>query len=318
VAASAASVVLAVVLGAVVSGFFAVAERRGRIRAENAEHEATAASDRTERTIARSLVWPLDLYNEPLSEPETAALWELSRHQGEPIGLRFLDEATSDPLTARQLRARSEPALIAAVGLDRGRRDRASKLLTEKLRDPKLPLPNKVDLAFVALELEDRPSPATEEYAGIIEQAVAAERSDGRRWAWEQHLLMSSARLDPSISSRLLVNALEHHAKVAEHHPTLAESVTSVAARMEPADAAHVLFTALARETEGYVCNTLASGLESTAKRLQPAQAARIRSECTGVLIRALEHETDANCRSRLANTLATMSGQLDPNQAWF
>jgi len=53
VAGLAASVALAVVLGAVVSGFFAVAERRGRIRAENAEHEATAANDRTERTFAQ-------------------------------------------------------------------------------------------------------------------------------------------------------------------------------------------------------------------------------------------------------------------------
>jgi hypothetical protein len=73
-----------------------------------------------------------------LSEPETAALWELALHQGEPIGVRFLDEATRDPLTARQLRARAEPALIAAIGLNLGQRDRASRLLIEKLRDAKL------------------------------------------------------------------------------------------------------------------------------------------------------------------------------------
>src|SRR5262249_53840201 len=49
VAGLTAAVALALVLGSVVSGIFALAERRGRIRAEQAEHEATAANDRTER-----------------------------------------------------------------------------------------------------------------------------------------------------------------------------------------------------------------------------------------------------------------------------
>jgi hypothetical protein len=156
VAGLAASVALALMLGAVISSFFAVAERRGRIRAETAEHEATAANDRTERTFAQSLVRPFDPDGderrlEVLSEPEMAALWELSLHQSGPIGLRFLDEASRDPFTARQLRSRSEPALIAALGLDLEKRDRASRMLTYKLRGTELPLPSYVDLAFIAL-----------------------------------------------------------------------------------------------------------------------------------------------------------------------
>ena len=107
VAGLTAAVALALVLGAVVSSFFALAERRGRIRAEQAERA-------TERTFAQSLARPLDPDGDEesmgrLSEPETAALWELSLQQGKPIGLRFLDEATRDPIAVRQLRARSEP-----------------------------------------------------------------------------------------------------------------------------------------------------------------------------------------------------------------
>ena len=60
VAGLTAAVALALVLGAVVSGFFALAERRGRLRAEQAEHEAIDANDRTERTFAQSLARPLD------------------------------------------------------------------------------------------------------------------------------------------------------------------------------------------------------------------------------------------------------------------
>ncbi len=91
-----AAVAMALLLCAVVSSFFALAERRSRIL--------------TERTFAQSLARPLDIHgdeenHENLSEPESAALWELSLHQAEPLGLRFLDEAARDPVAVRQLRA---------------------------------------------------------------------------------------------------------------------------------------------------------------------------------------------------------------------
>ena len=50
-----------------------------RLRAEFAE-------DHSERTFAQSLVHPFDLQRgEALSAPEITTLWELSRHQREPI-----------------------------------------------------------------------------------------------------------------------------------------------------------------------------------------------------------------------------------------
>src|SRR5207302_11341532 len=127
---------------------------------------------------------------------------ELSRHQGEPVGLRFLDEATRDPIALRQLRARSEPALIAAVGLDTGKRERASGLLSERLRDQGRPLWSKAEVGFVALELEDSAGPVAEEYAGIIVQALKADHPENLGASWRNHLIGGSARLDPSIASR--------------------------------------------------------------------------------------------------------------------
>ena len=86
VAGLAASVALTSVLGAGVSTFYAIGERRERIQAE--------------RTFAQSLVRPLDpsgdeTQHETLSEPELAALWELALHQGRPIG-QFALAAGSD------------------------------------------------------------------------------------------------------------------------------------------------------------------------------------------------------------------------------
>ena len=104
------------------------------------------------------------------SEPEVEALWELAQHASESLRIRFLDEATRDPIAVRQLRARSEPALIAALGLDLDRRDRALRLLAERLCDPTLPLSLKAEIAFLALEIEDQPGPITEESSAIIAQ----------------------------------------------------------------------------------------------------------------------------------------------------
>ena len=94
-------VAVSLVLGTVVSAYFALAERRGRIRAE-------AAEDRVVRTFAQSLLRPLDPNgdrhpNRALSEQEVNSLWELAREGQEPIGLRVLDAAINDPLAARQI-----------------------------------------------------------------------------------------------------------------------------------------------------------------------------------------------------------------------
>ena len=99
------------------------------------------------------------------------ALWELAQHASESLRIRFLDEAMRDPIAVRQLCAAPEPALIAALGLDLDRRDRASRLLAERLRDPTLPLSLKAEIAFLALEIEDQPGPITEESSAIIAQA---------------------------------------------------------------------------------------------------------------------------------------------------
>ena len=95
----------------------------------DAEKEAVAARDVSEHLLARSLAAPrnpdADVAPQPLSLPETQSLWELAGHAGGKFSLLFLKEATGDPRLARQVRARSEPALIAAVGLDASRQEKA-------------------------------------------------------------------------------------------------------------------------------------------------------------------------------------------------
>ena len=101
-----------------------------------------------------------------LSIPEAESLWELATLGDSDISLRFLDEATRDPISLSQLRARAEPALIGAVGLDESRRSRAVELLEQRMRDPERSPVEKVDVAFIALELAEGPGSLTEKCAG--------------------------------------------------------------------------------------------------------------------------------------------------------
>src|SRR5439155_9126859 len=136
----------------------AEAERQERNRAEIAEGNARqneaaalAAQDNLETALARSLNRPLQSSGgDILSEPEADVFWELAERPGERLWLRFIDEGSKTPLSARRFSARAEPALIAAAGLDPEKRQRVERLLAERLQEPGLTGRHRLDLAFTA------------------------------------------------------------------------------------------------------------------------------------------------------------------------
>src|SRR5262249_35197333 len=132
--ALAASLTVAVALllgGTGVSSYFALAEAEQAETARQNERAAVAARDKLETALARSLLRPLGLQSprlglgepqfwepEPLTGPETEALWELASQQSESVRQRFVSQALQQPVFTRQLRNRAQLALHAAVGLD--------------------------------------------------------------------------------------------------------------------------------------------------------------------------------------------------------
>ncbi len=283
VAGLTAAVAGSLLIGIFASSFFAVqALRRAR--------EAIAARDATERTFAQSLVRPLDPSgdepnHEKLSEPEVAALWELARHGNEPLGLRFLDEAARDPFSGEQLRARSEPAMIAAVGLDWGKRQRASQLLAGRIRDTTLPLRSKTDLALIALELEDRPGSEIGECASIIGKALAEDTLSALRTAWVQHTIAASDRLDPDAAVSALATALEHQTDASsESRAQLAEALVEATQKIEAGEAARVLVGTLERESQKFPQQKLVEGLFGYQSRNLSLHGQSIRADQSGNL----------------------------------
>ena len=136
----AAAVAASLLIGIVVSTFFAVQGSRERNRAESRRAARASTPRRTWKASSpgaspsRSI--PMAMARTRSRSLKAESLWELARLGDTDIGLRFLDEATRDPITLSQLRARSEPALIAAVGLDESKRDRAVDLLERRLHEP--------------------------------------------------------------------------------------------------------------------------------------------------------------------------------------
>jgi hypothetical protein len=172
--------------------------------------------------------------------------------------VRLLEEAMRDPLPARQLRARCEPALIAAIGLDMGERERASKLLTDRLRDARLPLSSKIEMALIALELEEGPGPVTDECVGVIVQALTTEGSNDLRFGWSEHLTKSSGRIDPRTLGRVFLALLERDT-TAGPRGVWANGLAVASRHIDPDEAIQLLTGGWLKEND----SALATGLES-------------------------------------------------------
>ena len=170
-----------------------------------------------------------------LSEPESEALWELAEKPGERLWLRYLNEATHDPLRTRQFVARSEPALVAALGLDRLKSDQAVRLLAGHLHESAIPHEQKAGVALVALQLADRPSPDTREWTAVISRAMG---NHLLRPGWNYLLADAADRMEPHVACQILTDALRlRH----EEDEPLAAGLAAVADTMEPAEAAKIL-----------------------------------------------------------------------------
>ena len=310
-------VAVSLMFGIIVSAYFAVQASRRALAERHERERAIKAEKNMEGLLARGLAKPLDLDGDAkgtLSVPEAESLWELARLGDTDVGLRFLDEVTLDPITTAQFGARSEPALIAAVGLDAEKRERAATHLTERLRDPGLQLQSKVNVAFAKLALEDRASLETEEACGFLIQGLARDFPDQHK-AWRTRLIAVSARIDPSIAARTLAEALGRETDAGARQ-SLAEALSGVSGWMDPTQAANTLAEALGRETDAGARQSLAEALSTVASRMDPTEAARICGQAANTLTEALGRETDAGARSRLASALSGVSGRMDPTQA--
>jgi hypothetical protein len=326
-----AAVAASLVIGIIVSTYFAVqASRRAlaetweRRRAETAERDAIAARDHSERLFARSLAMPLDpdaaSDARALSFPETEALWELAAQKDRSLRLVFLDEATRNATAVRQLGARSQPALIAAIGLDPTQCERASDRLESRLRDRTLQPAQKAGLALVARELIDQTGPKSAEYAGIVVNTFGTGPSERERVAWREHILSASDWLEPSIAAGILTDMLAsetrpQQADFRRQHP-VANALIALAQRMAPAEAARRLLGAIERGRDASSRGALSKELASMTRLLAQEEGTKLCDRAARVLVDSLKRETDSNACIALSLGLVSLLVRLDRDVA--
>ncbi len=314
VASLTAGVVVLLVSATVVSTGLSVWALGERDRADARTRDVEQAGEQLERTLARSLVRPLreDATEEVLTEPEAEALWELAQSPSERLRHWFVTEALVRPLSAAQFRGRSEPVLIAGVGLDAGRRARAEQALAERMSDETLPLGQRADIACVALNLAEPASPVVSQAGELIARAIADEHNEQRQAVLRYWLISRQDQLPPAEAARLLAKMLARETGD-DTRRALAEGLSAVAGRLPPAEAAAVcgpparlLAEAFAKATGDDACRALAEGLSALSVRLPPAEAARLLGE-------ALAKETLTYTRQALADGLSAVAGRLPP-----
>ena len=98
--------------------------------------------------------------------------------------------------------------------MDLERRDRASRLLLDRLRDPKLSLQRQNEVGLIALELASGAEPRFDESANVFTQALTADPSESLKAAWKKHLFHGSARLEPTLLAQRLAAAIENDTDV--------------------------------------------------------------------------------------------------------
>jgi hypothetical protein len=324
-------------LAAVQAQARAKAERERRELADRATTDAELARDKLERSFARSLVSPLNLeltghaemsaaggsFNlVRLNERESVALWELAESQDERLRMRFLEEGIRDPISARQLLARPEPPLIAAVGLDPARRDRAVDLLVGHVLNAKLGAhAYQAAVALIALELKDQHDSAAEHCAEIAAEAIAADLSESEQSGLSDYLRDAINRLEPDSLARVLTGCLMRlpadGAVERRAHSLIWSWRYWIAERVEPTQGAKVLLGYLERVSDAYSCADLARVLTSVTQRMEPAEAARVCGRAAEVLVDALERGKYDDGHKLLACGLATIvTERMKPNEA--
>ena len=307
----AASVAVSLILGSVVSAYFAASERRVRIEIQDS---ATR--------LARRLVLPIrESGDDQLAwlswtDRESDALWIFADLQNEPHGFQLLNESTRDPIIAKQLRARSEAILTAVVGLDMRKRAQAFRLLSDRLQEPAISPLHRAEIAFVALELLDQAGTETDLCADTIVRSLSTDLPLNLRVAWENHLTNFGNRLVPGTAARLYSAALARESNRNGPDYPMAEELVKTANTMIPAEAAKFLVAAFEREANIWTQSHFALGLTTLMGRLEREGVGNICDLLSRRLVAAVNLEPNRVARLRAVNALAEVAKRVDQAKA--
>ena len=241
------------------------------------------------------------------------------------IGLSFLRAAASGSAPASQLRARSEPAMIAAVGLDLERRGRAHALLSERLADETVPLQARIDLSVLALELTDDSRSAGELEFALFVRGLGQEPAN-EVWGRSDRLRDFCERINPRMATRILSEAIKSSSLPASLRLRwLLEAFLEVAPRLEPGErmpicylAADALLARLKLELNADYGDrgTCAYLLTKVANLSGTEGLSHYCEQAASFLLETMRVETDPGNQSELASYVLETAARTNPKLA--
>jgi serine/threonine protein kinase len=304
-AASLVSLILALTGGTIISTFFGIDSAN---QAENARNKATEL----ESTLASSLWVPMGLnssrfgaLDEPLIDAEISALWELSRTRTGRVWYRFLDKAIRDPTRGRQLRARADYALHAALGLDPDKRLEIQGLLFDQLARDTLDQEQKVDLVLTLAALGGFTSHDAKAVRQVISQTLNGTTDREALSELGRGLVAVVGGLesrDAAQAATAFIQGIDKTKDPFVRH-NLVMGLQTVATRLEPRDAALVANTVFQVD----IFPDLLPCLMAVVDRLEPTDAAQAAGSLTQQIISRGDHESE---RTRV-RVLAVLAGRL-------
>jgi hypothetical protein len=256
-----ALVLLLLVIGTVVSTFFALrAERNARTadenrlraeeqerqakineqRARESERQVREAAVKLQRSLAHGLGRPLAFQEGPLQPAEKLVLRELSRTDNEEVRYLLFAEALGETETAVWLGRRADVVVQAAVGLAPQRRQRVRELLLARLRDRDAELALRESCLPLGAALDVRDAEFARAAAGTILERMEQTSDPASLHGLAQALAVQAGRLPSAegatVSGRgmqLVLNRLTATPPAARGN--LAAAVGTLAGRAEAA-----------------------------------------------------------------------------------
>jgi hypothetical protein len=333
-AVAVATVVVVLVAASVVSTLFgldarneanAAVEARDALGTKNTELELTVTElkqtqDRVERALARTWLSPLSMDSRsPLNDAEIGALDEVAAFRNKPLAERFLAEALANAQGIRKLRARSAVALQAIVGLDVRARQEVERHLVRALEGPDLGDEARTDLAVAASELGELSPSAAAVLAQTLLQALTRPKDAHGLLPLAQSLSVVADRLAPKEAAGTLTQAMTRTNDL-NALAALAQGLSAVVPRLEPREAEEVaakLTQAMTGTTDANALAGMAHGLSGVAARLEPGEAARWCAEAAATLTQAVKTKTtDPYAPALLAEGLSAVAAHMEPRAA--
>ncbi len=338
VAASLGAVTASLLLGALVATAFGLQAReeaenarKSEGKAQDEKRDAEAARDKFADSVARGWLRPLAYGKKlppeempSLSDMEVAALDELASSD-DGMRMRFLREGLKGPLATRRLRDRADHVFHAAVGLDAGRRDRAERLLADRLGAEGVTEQERIDVALALGTLGAWDEETRRQAAAALVEAMGRTADEITLWKLSEGLAALAGRMGEKEAAAVcgsaatsLVGAMGRTTH-SEAWKRLSEGLAALAGRMsaaEAAAAAHAVVGAMGRTTDEGALRSLSEGLAALAGRMGEKEAAAVCGSAATAVVEAMGRTGDTYVWMGLLEGLGALAGRMGEKEA--